>query len=71
MLEFVDRTESIEDYAKLGREDTSLGILIRRLSQEIADATEKGRRQLLERAREVGLAAFRAREVEIRGLERG
>jgi DNA repair exonuclease SbcCD nuclease subunit len=71
LLEFVDRTESIEDYAKLGREDTSLGILIRRLSQEIADATEKGRRQLLERAREVGLAAFRAREVEIRGLERG
>jgi DNA repair exonuclease SbcCD nuclease subunit len=71
LLEFVDRTESIEDYTKLGREDTSLGVLIHRLSGEIEDATEEGRRQLLERAREVGLAAFRARELEIWGLERG
>ena len=69
-LELIDKTEPAEDYLELAREATSLGSFIQTLNQEIADATDEAKRQLLGRARELGLAAFRGRDLEVRGMER-
>lgn len=69
-LELLDRTAPVEDFADLAREDTSLGLFMRRLNQQIEEASEPGRKQLLERARELGVAAFRRRELDVPGLER-
>lgn len=70
-IEMVDATRPAEDYATLARETTSLGAFIRKLSEECADAPDAAQIQLLERAREVGLAAFRGYELGIRGFEGG
>lgn len=69
-LYLVDKTMPIEDYEELGREDTSLGAFARKLNDEIKTADE-AQRQRLDRTRHLGVAAFRAREVEIMGLDRG
>jgi len=70
-LYLLDRTAPLEDFDALGRDDTSLGSFVRRLNSEVAACTEEGLRQKLVRAREIGVAAFRRREMEVRGLERG
>lgn len=70
-LYLVDKTAPLDDFEELAREDTSLGAFVRRLNQEIEAAGEDAPRHKLIRAREVGVAAFRHRELEIRGLERG
>lgn len=70
-LEVIDRTNPYEDYAELAREDTSLGLYARVLNAQIDAAGDGARREMLERARELGIAAFRDRNVEIKGLERG
>jgi DNA repair exonuclease SbcCD nuclease subunit len=69
-LELIDETAPPEDYEELEKEDTSLGQFVRMLNAEIADAPDAIRTDLLRRAREAGVAAFRGRELEIRGLER-
>ena len=68
-LELVDQTDPVEDYAELGKGESSLGGLIRTLNEELADATKEERKLLLERAREIGLTAFRNLNAEIQGLE--
>ena len=70
-LYLLDRTAPLEDFDALGRDDTSLGSFVRRLNGEIAASAEEAQRQKLVRSREIGVAAFRRREMEIRGLERG
>ncbi len=70
-LYLLDRTAPLEDFDALGRDDTSLGSFVRRLNAELAAASEDAQRQKLVRAREIGVAAFRRREMEIHGLERG
>lgn len=70
-LYLVDKTAPLDDYEELAREDTSLGAFVRRLNGEVDAAEDEGRRQKLARARELGVAAFRGRELETRGLERG
>ena len=70
-LYLVDNTMPIEDYEELAREDTGLGAFVRTLNEEIAEAADGVQRQRSERARHLGVAAFRGREVEIMGLERG
>lgn len=70
-LYFVDTTSPMDDYDELGREDTSLGAFVRTLNKDIAAAKEDAERQRLDRARALGVAAFRGRELEIIGLERG
>ncbi|MFP6580993.1 MAG: DNA repair exonuclease [Candidatus Hydrogenedentota bacterium] len=70
-LEVIDGTNPCEDYAELAREDTSLGLYSRVLNAKIDAAGDGARREMLERARELGIAAFRDRNVEIKGLERG
>lgn len=70
-LYLLDRTAPLEDFDALGRDDTSLGSFVRRLNGEISASAEEAQRQKLVRSREIGVAAFRRREMEIRGLERG
>jgi DNA repair exonuclease SbcCD nuclease subunit len=70
-LYLLDRTAPLEDFDALAKDDTSLGSFVRRLNGEIVACAEEGQRQKLVRAREIGVAAFRRREMEIRGLERG
>ena len=55
----------------MAREDTSIGLFVGALNRDIAEAADASRIEMLERARELGVAAFRNRNVEIRGLERG
>ncbi len=69
-LDLVDKTEPLEDYEELGREETSLGAFVDTLNGEIANTTDEARKALLVRAREVGLAAFRRRELDVRGLSK-
>lgn len=66
-----DQTCAVEDYDALASEPTSLGAFVARLNAELEDASDPARRRRLERAREVGVAAFRERGVEIRGFEEG
>lgn len=70
-LEIVDATHAPEAFDELAEENTSLGIYIRRINQEIQDAPDEERRAMLLRAREVGLAAYRGREIPIRFLNGG
>ncbi len=69
-LEFADETRPTEDYEALSHEDSSVGAFAATLSAQIADATDPARREMLARAFEVGLAAFRRRELEVRGMVR-
>ena len=68
-LYLIDKTAPGDDYEEFVREETSLGAFVRTLNHGIEDADEAHRQKLV-RAREVGVAAFRRRDVEIRGLER-
>lgn len=70
-LYIVDNTEPADDYEELAREDTSLGAFVFRLNEQIAAAADDVQHQRLERTRYSGVAAFRSRDIEIRGLERG
>ena len=70
-LSLIDETAPVEDYDEIAREDTSLGALVSTLNLEIAEAPDQARAEMLRRARKLGVAAFRNRNVEIHGLERG
>lgn len=70
-LNLIDETAPVEDYDELAREDTSLGALVSTLNQEISEAQDEARAEMLRLARKLGVAAFRDRNVEIHGLERG
>ena len=70
-LELADRTHPAEDYASLSLQGTSLGAFISRVNEEIGRAEDEAQRRLLHRVREVGLAAFRGRDLPVRGLEGG
>ena len=68
-LVLVDDTLPLEDYEDLAREGTTLGMFIQKLNEEVEDAPDEAQRRMVERAREVGLAAYRGQELIIRGLE--
>lgn len=68
-LDLIDVTEPAEEYAELSREHTSLGLFVRRTTEQIGLAAEERRRRMLLRAREVGMAAYRDRELALRSLE--
>ena len=70
-LYIIDKTSPTDDYDELAREDTSLGAFVRRLNKDIDATKDEAERQRVDRARALGVAAFRGREVEIIGLERG
>lgn len=69
-LQLIDETLPTEDYDALAREETSLGLFVRGLTEEIADQSDPVRAAMLMRAREVGVAAFRGRRLAVRGMER-
>ncbi|MCH7959490.1 MAG: metallophosphoesterase [Candidatus Hydrogenedentes bacterium] len=68
-LDLRDRTDPPEDFTELEREGTSMGVFVQTINEEIRDAANDGARQMLVRARTLGVAAFRKRPVEILGLE--
>ena len=68
-LNLVDETRPIEDYQELARENTTLGAYVGKLNAEVEDAPDDARRCLAERAREVGVAAYRGQTPAIRGME--
>lgn len=68
-VDLVDATIQAEDFAFLARERTSLGAFIARLNAELDDTTGLERRPMLQRAREVGLAAYRGAELPLDGAE--
>ena len=70
-LYILDQTSPMDDFDELAREDTSLGGFVRRLNADIDASKDEAERQRLTRARDLGVGAFRGREVEIIGLERG
>lgn len=69
-VEWVDRSEPMEDLESLSRENTSLGGFMARILDEIRTTPAGARHQMLTRARDAGLAAFRGWELPIRGLGR-
>lgn len=70
-LDLIDRTQTVEDYDSLATQGTTLGAFMARLNDEVTAASAEAQRQLLMRAREVGLAAFRNQDLPVRGMERG
>jgi len=70
-LELVDKTHPAEDYAVIASEGTSLGVFVQRISAELNDAPDEKRAMFLSRVRELGLNAYRGRDLPIRGIEGG
>jgi DNA repair exonuclease SbcCD nuclease subunit len=68
-LLLIDETLPDEDYEELAQETTTLGALMSRLNSEIRDTPDAARRQALERARQVGLAAYRDQRLPVAGIE--
>jgi len=64
-----DRTLPNDDFAAIGREDTALGEFVRGLTEARDAESDPARRAVIDRAREVGLAAFLGREPQVRGME--
>ena len=69
-VELVDETTPQEDYETLAGEPTSLGAFLKNINGAIADAPDDARRSMLQRAREIGLAAYRGHELPIPGAGR-
>lgn len=67
-LEVVDATRPVEDFDELARDNTSLGAFVALMNKTVGEAVDERARRLRERAREVGLAAYRGQELSIRGL---
>jgi len=70
-LVLVDETVLMDDYEDLARENTCLGLFVRNLTEELADAPDEARRRFVLRARELGLAAYRQRQPAICDLGEG
>ncbi len=68
-LDLLDETLPAEDYEELALASTTLGAFVRRINQEIHDAPDRSVRSMLERARQVGVNAYRGREVPLYGME--
>lgn len=69
-LELDDQTNVSEDLDALAGEDTSLGLFVRTVRKQLADAPDDARRAMLQRALEVGLAGYRGHTLPVRGLSK-
>lgn len=67
-IELIDATRMAEDFDVLARENTSLGAFVRRMNDAVSNTPDGPMRRLRERARELGLAAYRGHDVAVRGL---
>jgi DNA repair protein SbcD/Mre11 len=63
-----DRTVPEEAYDQLAQDPTSLGLFVRRMNEVVANEPDSRQRRLYERARELGLAAFRGEQPPIAGV---
>ena len=68
-IDIVDETLPAEEFDDLARENTSLGMFVRRISAEIEDAPDEALRRKLLRARDLGVAAYRGKEIPVTDLE--
>jgi DNA repair exonuclease SbcCD nuclease subunit len=68
-LEWSDETAPEEAYEDLARESSGPGLFAAQMNRELKDATDAVRETLLRRARQVGLAAYRGRNVPVRGAK--
>jgi len=68
-LELVDETEPEEDFEQMAHLPTTLGLFVRQINQEIADAPNVVRRDMLRRARQVGIAAYQGQKLAINGAD--
>lgn len=64
-LELVDATAPVEDFEGLARENTSLGAFVNALNTELRDVADPSRRRMLERARVIGIAAYRGHSLTV------
>lgn len=69
-VELVDDLDMRENFDELALEQTSLGAFVCELAAQLRDTTDPRRRSMLERAREIGIAAYRGRMVPLRGADR-
>jgi DNA repair exonuclease SbcCD nuclease subunit len=67
-LELIDETRLQDDFEELARDNTSLGAFVRTLNEAVAASSDERERRIRERAREVGVAAYRGQDLPIRGL---
>lgn len=66
-IELVDELDMREDFDELALGQTSLGVFVRELVAQLRDTTDARRRSMLERAREIGIAAYRGHMAPLRG----
>ncbi|MBX7256594.1 MAG: DNA repair exonuclease [Candidatus Hydrogenedentes bacterium] len=59
-VSFVDAMRLPDDYEVLARDCTSQGAFVARINAELVDTTDLRRRRVLERARELGVSAYRS-----------
>jgi len=57
-----------DDYAAIAKERTSLGAFVQRISEEIGDAPSHALRLQRQRSRDLGVCAYRATPLPIKGL---
>ncbi len=70
-LELVEQLEPQEDYEAIARENTSLGTFVKQINERIRLVNDDHLREVLLRAREVGVAAYRGANLPLRGTDRG
>lgn len=70
-LRLVDATEPVEDLASLAQENTSLGAFVGILNNELRDGAGSPRQRMLQRARAIGISAYRGRPLTVPGSEAG
>lgn len=70
-VSLVDAMRLADDYEALARDCTSQGAFVARLNAELVDTTDLRRRRVLERARELGVSAFRSAALPAVTQEKG
>lgn len=70
-VSLVDAMRLPDDYDALARDCTSQGAFVARLNAELVDTTDLRRRRVLERARELGVSAFRSAALPSVAQEKG
>lgn len=65
-IEIIDQLGTEDDFVALAADQTSLGAFVAEMNSQIADATEDRKREMLLRARELGIAAYRGRTAPLR-----
>jgi DNA repair exonuclease SbcCD nuclease subunit len=67
-LQIDDQTIAEEAYSELAEDPTSMGLFVRRMNEAIATEFEPRQRRLYERARELGVAAYRGEQPPLPGI---